>query len=235
MPDEARQRHDGSRVGRRRALGIALALLAACGAWARQPAGVDGARERAMPLGPIEPAAPATGAPGATTGRHAGETGIALVGVLGLAVGVYAVARYVARRRGGLAMALGAGGRSPEGVIEVLARYPVARGLTLVLLKLDRRVLLVSQASSRRGLSMTPLCDITDQDEVASILLRVREGEGESAASRFEQLVHAGDRAHAEAMRPSREPIAARASTALRGRLASWNARAGSLAAGGDA
>jgi hypothetical protein len=88
---------------------------------------------------------------------------------------------------------MGAGGRAPSGVLEVLARYPAPGGLTLVLLKLDRRVLLLSQSRSGRfgrSSSMRALCEITDPEEVAALVGRCRDEAGESLAGRFRSMLH---------------------------------------------
>jgi hypothetical protein len=154
------------------------------------------AHER-RPLGPSRPreAAPTETAPtpaSATSGVL--RTLLSLGLVLGLLVGGGVLLKHLARRSGGLGAMIGAGGRAPSGVLEVLGRFPVQRGLTLVLLKLDRRVLLVSQSSSRRaGVTMTPLCELTDPEEVASILAKTRDDEGDSMARRFEALLRDED------------------------------------------
>jgi flagellar biogenesis protein FliO len=89
---------------------------------------------------------------GKSSGADAGPTGLfsstflPLLFVIGLIVALAAVARGIIKNKGGLVGAMGAGGRAPSGVLEVLGRYPVARGSTLVLLKLDRRVLLLAQS-----------------------------------------------------------------------------------------
>ena len=86
-------------------------------------------------------------------------------GALGAVVALLLVLRVMLRRLGGR---LTGGGR-PSGVVEVLARYPVARGQQLVLLKMCRRIVLLHQA--RTG--MTTLSEVTDPDEVAALLARV--------------------------------------------------------------
>lgn len=155
--------------------------------------------EEARPLGgPVEapgrnrtPAGAGAASPGFT------RTIISLGGVLILIVGLGAAARFVARRHGGLGSALSGGGRSPAGVLEILGRYPVGRGATLVLLKLDQRVLLLSQAAGGRlgtGAGFSTLCEITDPEEVASILVKTRDAEGESTAERFRSLLSRFDR-----------------------------------------
>lgn len=144
----------------------------------------------------------------ATDGAPAGgrgwavNTGLSLAGVLGVIFAVAALVRAAAKGQTGLRAALGPGGRAPAGVLEVLGRYPVARGSTLVLLKLDRRVLLLSQSSAGRigaGASFNTLCEITDPEEVASILVRTRDAESESMSERFRTMLTAFDRSMADA------------------------------------
>lgn len=136
---------------------------------------------------------PAAGSerPGSSSGGG-WRTAWSLAGVIGLIVVLGGAARVVSRRG-----ALGAGGRSPSGLMEVLGRYPVARGTTLVLLRLERRVLLLSQSSGGRlgaGAQFTTLCEITDPEEVASILVKARDADGDSAAERFRTLLSRFDR-----------------------------------------
>ena len=111
--------------------------------------------------------------------------------------GIAAVTRRAALKSGGLWAALGPGGRAPSGVLEVLGRYPVGRGCTLVLLKLDRRILLVSQSSGGKlsGVTMTTLTEVTDVEDVASILLKTRDAETDESAKRFERMLTDADRA----------------------------------------
>jgi hypothetical protein len=117
--------------------------------------------------------------------------------------------RFIAPRLG-LAASLGATGRSPAGLLEILGRYPVGSGSTLVLLKLDRRVLLLSQQRSGRvGLrsgaaGFTPLCEVTDPDEVASILAKARDAEGESISARFRTLLTSFEAAPGDQQAPAR-------------------------------
>jgi hypothetical protein len=120
---------------------------------------------------------------------------LSLAGVLVLIGVVAGVMRAAARRQGGLISALGAGGSAPAGVLHVLGRYPISRGTSLVLLKLDRRVLLLCQTAGRKfGTSMTTLSEITDPDDVASILLKTRDEEGESIARKFEEMMAGAER-----------------------------------------
>lgn len=108
-------------------------------------------------------------APGSAWWQH---PVVALAIVLGLMGGSAHAIRTLARRRGGLLAGLGPGGRAPAGLISVLARYPVGRGQTLVLLRLRGRVLVVCQTHGGKlgaGGGMSLLTEITDPDEVAAL------------------------------------------------------------------
>lgn len=140
------------------------------------------------------------------------------LGSLALVLGLIFVATRVLRKvslRQGLAGAMGAGGRAPAGVLEVLARYPIARGQSLVLLRLDRRVMLCCHTHGGKlgaGGGMTVLTELHDPEEVASILVRTRDASSESISRRFQSILsrseHDADRhlaggATGEAIRPS--------------------------------
>jgi len=133
------------------------------------------------------------------------RTMMALGGVLALALAGGAVMRRLARGHGGLRASLGAGGRAPAGIMEILGRYPVGRGSTLVLLKLDRRVLLISQSAGGRlgaGAGMSTLCEITDPEEVASILVKSRDADGDSMTERFRTMLTRFDRGMDDGIEP---------------------------------
>lgn len=101
----------------------------------------------------------------------------ALAGVIGLIV----LLRSAMVRFGG---PLGRA-RAPSGVVEVLCRFPLARGQILLLLKVDRRILLVAQTP--QGLST--LSEISDAEQVASLVERIRNDRGDSFSRQFERLV----------------------------------------------
>ena len=105
--------------------------------------------------------------------------------ILGLAIGV----RVLAKRHGGLLGACGPGGRAPAGVLSVIGRYPIARGQTLLLLQLDRRIVLVGQTAGRGGARLSTLAEITDPEDVASILVKARDESGESVSKKFREIV----------------------------------------------
>ena len=105
------------------------------------------------------------------------RVGLPLLGVVTLMI----VIGSVVRRVGG---PLARGGR-PSGVLEVLGRYPIARGQQLVLLRLVSRVVLLHQ--SRSGLST--LSEVTDADEVAALLARVEAATRSGQPGRFRGLL----------------------------------------------
>jgi hypothetical protein len=147
-----------------------------------------------LPLGGAGEGAPLGSARAAPAGRlGVGRTVISLAAVVAMAALLAAAYRQWAARHGGLALAMGAGGRAPSGVLEVLGRYPISRGLTLVLLKIDRRVLLLAQTRTGRfgtGTSLRALCEMSDPEEVASVLGRCRDEDGESLAGKFRSMLH---------------------------------------------
>ncbi|MBS0196855.1 MAG: hypothetical protein JSR77_08860 [Planctomycetes bacterium] len=143
---------------------------------------------------------PATGAaaqkPAPTSspvnGASLTSTTLALAAVLTL---IFAVAAFIKRfaAKGALS-GLGLAARAPSGVVHVLARYPVQKGLCLVLLKVDRRVLVLSQSSVRGGTPLATLAEITQPEEVASILAKCGESTGESLAAKFQATLSKADR-----------------------------------------
>jgi flagellar biogenesis protein FliO len=146
------------------------------------------------------PAIASQSAVGAMWDNPAVRTSGSLLLVLLLIVALAAIAKRLVAKGGGLAGALGAGGKAPEGLLEVLGRYPLTRGQTLILLKVDCRVLLLSQTTPRiRGGvgTLTTLCEITQPEEVASILVKAGEHDAASASGKFTSLLRAFDRTHA--------------------------------------
>lgn len=112
---------------------------------------------------------------------------------VGSLVAVLLGVRWAMRRAaagGTLAAQFGPGGRAPQGVIEVLGRYPVSRGHSLVLLKLDRRVLLLGQSAA----GFAPLCELDDPQDVASVLTRVEDDAGRAMNRRFSDMLRQMER-----------------------------------------
>ncbi len=118
----------------------------------------------------------------AAWGIGAGEI-VRVVTALAAVVGLLLGARIFLRRLGGT---LRGGGR-PGGVMNILGRYPLARGQHLLLLRLGAgRVLLVHQSKS----AMTTLADVIDPDEVARLVARIEAGAARPAvAGRFQALL----------------------------------------------
>jgi flagellar biogenesis protein FliO len=143
-------------------------------------------------IGPAGESSPATGGsptPGwfdSILPGGLGDIGGTIV-ALAIVVGLILLLGAVARRFGGGVLARG--GR-PSGVIEVLARYPIARGQSLVLLKLHRRVLLVHQTGS----AMTTLTDVHEPEEVASLLARVEASDRDRAGGGFARALAGAQR-----------------------------------------
>ncbi|MEL6497490.1 MAG: flagellar biosynthetic protein FliO [Planctomycetota bacterium] len=109
---------------------------------------------------------------GSTASASIGSAIASLAAVIAVIVACFAGYRVIASRAGGLVGQVGAAG-APAGILDLLGRYPIGSGQTLLLLKVDRRVLLVAQsAPSRVGgtSSMSTLCEITDADAVSSIV-----------------------------------------------------------------
>jgi flagellar biogenesis protein FliO len=113
------------------------------------------------------------------------RTALALAVVLTLIGALKIMYTRLARRGGTLAASLGAAGRAPSGVLEVLGRYPISRGHSLVLLRCDRRVLLLGQSAA----GFRTLAEMSDTDDVASILTKTRDEEGTSMSQRFAQVI----------------------------------------------
>ncbi|MEL7474078.1 MAG: flagellar biosynthetic protein FliO [Planctomycetota bacterium] len=138
-----------------------------------------------------------------TTAAPVGDRGgwIRSAGALALVIALILCVGWVARKMSGgagLPGQLGAGGRAPSGVLEVLGRFPIARGQTLVLLRLDTRVLLLSQHA---GAGFQTLCEVTEPEQVASLLVKTRSDEEAGKAERFRGMLGRFQREH-----PSESP-----------------------------
>jgi len=148
---------------------------------------------RSVLIGPREPAPGSASAKGGYL-----QTIIALLGVVLLILGLGQVYKRLARSQGGLVGQLGAGGIAPSGIIEVVGRYPISKGMTLVVLKFDRRILLLAHATPTKskggqGASMQVLSELTDAEDIASILLKARSASGDSIAQSFERTLREAD------------------------------------------
>ncbi len=160
-------------------------------------------RSRLESGGRLEPDTSAVSAPSLRVGEGWWRTAGVLVLVIALILAVGAVVKRLAGRSGSLLHSMGAGGRAPSGLLYVLGRYPVGRGQMLILFKIDRRILVVSQSIGVKGGGMRTLCEITDPQEVAAIVLNAAEEEGRSISDRFRELVSGFDSSHSDT-----EPVA---------------------------
>lgn len=169
------------------------------------------AREESAPLG--KPAVKAEAQPAAASGGvGTTRTVLALSAVLALIVLAAGVFKKLAARTGGLAAAMGAAGKAPSGILSILGRYPLDRTTTLVLLKVDRRVLLLAQTrgGARLGAgSLTTLCEISGADEVASIMAKSSAADGGSPAAKFQRALEEADFGEDEAPAARPEPAGA--------------------------
>lgn len=150
------------------------------------------------------------------------RTTLSLGFVLALIVCMAVVMKKVGKRRAGasLAAAIGPGGASPSGVMEVLGRYPIARGQSLVLLRIHRRVLLMSHTAPALRLrsggtgGFVTLAEFSDPEEVAGIIMRANEQESESMTAKFRSILGQFERGHEDAgaamARPDRRASGAR-------------------------
>lgn len=143
------------------------------------------------------------------------QTIAALGGVLLLILGLSQLFKRLARSQGGLAGQLGAGGSAPTGILEVIGRYPIGTGMTMVVLKFDRRVLLVASGAAGRGkhgrgATMQTLCELDDPEDVASVLLKARNASGESIARSFERALQEADDLTDDSIYASEAPLRAR-------------------------
>lgn len=160
----------------------------------------------AMPLG--RPRDRAGDAPSTAPASPLADPGnLTTLGSLILVIALIGATAWVikrASRNGSLMSSLGAGGRAPAGILEVLGRYPISANCTLVMLKMDRRILLISQSSRGRGgifgarfggeTTMETLSEITDPEDVASILMKVQDDESRAANERFQGLLGQAER-----------------------------------------
>lgn len=126
------------------------------------------------------------------------RTAASLAVVLVLIGGLAMLVRRLSKPGSPFAAAIGSN-RSPAGIIEVLGRYPLSRGHALVLLKIERRVLLVSHPVPRLRSpagQVSVLAQFDDPEDVASILLKAQDAEGASTAEKFRELLSKFDTQH---------------------------------------
>lgn len=122
-------------------------------------------------------------------------TGLALGATL-LAI---VLARSAIKRFGGKLP----GARRPQGVVEVLARYPIARGQQVVLLKVGRRVIVTHQGAQ----GMQALSEFSAEADVADLLARCEAGSRAASGFSFDALLRQSNKAHEK---PETPPAAVR-------------------------
>ena len=126
-------------------------------------------------------------------------TGLALGATL-LAI---VLARSAIKRFGGKLP----GARRPQGVVEVLARYPIARGQQVVLLKVGRRVLVTHQGSQ----GMQTLSEFAAEGDVADILARCEASARAASPFSFDALLRQSDKSMDAATKSDDRPAPRRA------------------------
>jgi flagellar biogenesis protein FliO len=140
-----------------------------------------------------QPATPSSEAP-ATTGLGVTRTILSLSVVIALILLIAGVVKKLSGRVGGLTAALGAAGKAPSGILSILGRYPLDRSTTLILLRVDRRVLLLCQtrASGRFGSGtacVVTLSEFASEADVASIVAKATAADGKAPSQRFQQAL----------------------------------------------
>jgi flagellar biogenesis protein FliO len=156
----------------RRCLVVGFIVLASIAG--RASAEGDSIAEIGHPIAPATPSAVEASNPSdsssrgiaAPSGSFAGDavrTVVALGAVLALAL----VVRHIAKK---LVDPLAA--RRPSGVVQVLGRFPVAKGQSIMLLSVGTRVICAHQAAGR----METLCEFSDPQEIAQLRTRIEAG-----------------------------------------------------------
>ena len=125
---------------------------------------------------------------------------------LGATLLVIVLARSAIKRFGGKLP----GARRPQGVVEVLARYPIARGQQVVLLKVGRRVIVTHQGAQ----GMQALSEFSSESDVADLIARCEAGERAKSPFSFDALLRQSDKSF-DAGSPKAAPRRADAREAL--------------------
>lgn len=173
---------------------------AAHNATTRETAEPDSASIEATPLGvpPESPAEEGALAPeGVSAWARAGQVLLPLAGVVAVIVGGGALWRRAGVPGAGL---VGLRAPSPSGIAEILARYPIGRGQTVLVVRVHRRVLVLGQATSHGRL--VTLCELTDADEVASLRAAVADADRRTAGMFGAALQQRGEPARRAAQPP---------------------------------
>lgn len=172
----------------------------------------EGLEDRRLGLPGPSAVAPASHTTPSSLGSAAMRTGGSLVAVVAIIGGAAWAFKHLAKK-GVLPASFGTGARSPSGLLEVLARYPMGGGQSLVVLKFDRRILLVCQSAAkglRRGSQpISAICELSEPEDVASVLLKVRGQEQAAMAEKFQQMLASEDALVERVMAPTSRPAKA--------------------------
>ncbi|MCZ6836562.1 MAG: hypothetical protein O7G85_12370 [Planctomycetota bacterium] len=115
------------------------------------------------------------------------------LGAMAVVIGLILLLRVVLQRLNPNAR----GGMSPSGVLQILARYPIAKGQQLILLKLGRRIVLTHQSAT----GMATLTEITDPEELGSLLTMIEAGSRKTKHAKSFQLMLRGFESQHDASR----------------------------------
>ncbi len=167
---------------------IAMVLLFCLPAFAAAPAAAPPLEQR--PLVRSQPAQQ-NSAPAAAPEEGLGFTRVALslVAVVGLILFL---------RWGGAKLFTGQGSPGSNGLMQVIARAPVAPRQQLMLVRVGRRLVVVANSAGQ----MTPLSEITDADEVAELLGQLKRDK-EPGTNRFASMFHRAESAFDETEAPA--------------------------------
>jgi len=104
-----------------------------------------------------------------------------VVGALAVVIGLIFLLRW-----GGKKLFQSPGNMGSTRAVQVLARSPLSPRQQILLLRIGRRVIVVGDSGSQ----MNPLSEISDPDEVASLIGQLRDEKTESASRAFGNLFH---------------------------------------------
>jgi flagellar biogenesis protein FliO len=151
---------------------------------------------RAKPRGTGDGSLAAGADSGSTLMDQVVPTALALAGTLAAIFAMrFAVKRFGGNLGGGFGRA-----KRPSGVVEVLARYPFARGHHIVLIKIGRRVLVTHQSAQ----GIQTLSEFSSPSEVADLIARCEAGARGTDQFSFDSLLRANDR---EFDAPRQQPV----------------------------
>jgi flagellar biogenesis protein FliO len=160
-------------------LAMALLLAAAQPAWCQAKPAAPSAQD-SPESSPIYPAgtSSAAGKPDQSANSNSGFDVTRVVLALAAVIALILVLRTFARR-----VVPGVASHRSTSAVKIVGRCPITPRQNLLIVQFGKRLVLVGDA----GANLNPLCEISDPDEVASILTHARD-ETISVAKRFESL-----------------------------------------------